>query len=133
MEELSDIGERIHTQDNMCTAEPMFCLQVKVRDIGYDPAYSDDTMWVNMRSGDYERAQPHDPGAEKVGYRDRWETVMTAFTRQGIENYMKLNGHNVCRRAHNGETRIYVDSFKRCEEMILIRRALMEAARPRGR
>jgi len=126
MSDLLDISERLRTQDNRCTAEPMFCLQIKVRDVGYDPQYADgNTVWINMESGDYEEVEPETEGAEEFGYKDRWETVMVAFTEEGLNDYMRQDGHNVTARAHNGETRIYVESFRRCDEMIRIRQFLM--------
>lgn len=39
------IGERLRTQDNRITESPMFCVQEKVRDYGYDPAWRDDICW----------------------------------------------------------------------------------------
>ena len=122
---MKDIAERLRTQDNRCTADPMFCLQIKVRDIGYDKNYADgNTVWLDMQSGDYEEVPPESEGAEEFGYKDRWETVMVAFTEQGLLDYMEKDGHNVKRRAYHGETRIYVESFRRCDEMIRIRKAL---------
>lgn len=124
--ELPDISARLRTQDNRCTSEPMFCLQIKKRDIGYDPKYADgNTVWIDMQSGDYEEVPPESEGAEEFGYKDRWETVMVAFTEQGLLDYMEKDGHNVKRRAYNGETQIYVESFRRCDEMIRIRKALL--------
>jgi hypothetical protein len=46
-------------------------------------------------------------------------------TEAGCQEYLRLNGHNDRRRAHNGEVQIYVESFNRCPEMIAIREALM--------
>ena len=118
--DLLDIAARLRTQDNRCTAEPMFCVQEKIRDVGYDPAYSDgNTIWIDMKSGDYTEVQPETPDAEEFGYKDRWETVMACFTEEGCRDYLRQNGHN------HGETRIYVESFRRCDEMIRIRRFLM--------
>jgi hypothetical protein len=103
----------------------MFCVQIKVRDVGYDSDYADDTVWMDMESGDFQEVPEDTPGAEQFGYKDRWETVMVAFTEKGCEEYLELNGHNDRLRAHNGEVRIYVESFNRCPEMIAIRDALM--------
>jgi len=126
MSELLDIAERLRTQDNQDTVEPMFCLQILVRDVGYDPQYADgNTVWIDMQSGDYQEVAPNTAGAEEFGYKDRWETVMVAFTEQGINDYMLQDGHNVKRRAYKGETRIFVESFRRCDEMIRIRQFLM--------
>jgi hypothetical protein len=51
---------------------------------------------------------------------------MVAFTEQGLKDYMIQDGHNVKARAHNGETRIYVETFRRCDEMIRIRKMLLD-------
>ena len=126
MSDLLDIAGQLLGQDNRCTAEPMFCLQIKVRDVGYDPQYADgQTVWIDMTSGDFNEVEPDSEGAEEFGYKDRWETVMVAFTEKGLEDYMRQDGHNVKRQAHNGETRIYVQSFGRCNEMVRIRHWLM--------
>ena len=126
-DELLDIGERLKTQDNRCTANPMFCVQIKVRDIGYDHNYSDDLCWYRDINGEPEIVydKPDGDEWEQCGYKDRWETVMVAFTRKGCEEYLELNGHNDRRRAYNGEVQIFVESFNRCPEMIRIREALM--------
>jgi hypothetical protein len=131
-EKLIEIGRQLFSQDNRCTANPMFCVQIKVRDSGYDPEYSDETHWVNMSSGDYETVdqEPEDSeGWEEFGYKDRWETVMISFTEAGCKQYLEREGHNLKRRAHNGEVEIYVESFGRCSEMIAIREFLMQAAK----
>ena len=51
---------------------------------------------------------------------------MVGFTEEGCKEYLRLNGHNERSRAHNGEIRIYAESFRRCPEMIAIREALMQ-------
>lgn len=120
------IVDRLRTQDNRCTANPMFCVQRLVRDVGYDPQYADgNTVWINMESGDYEEVPPNTLGAEEFGWKERWETVMVAFTEEGCREYMRLDGHNIKRRAYKGETRIYVESWNRCPEMIAVREFLM--------
>jgi hypothetical protein len=138
MSDIFDIADRLKAdaaKNDHCTRDPMFCLQIKVRDIGYDPAYADgQTVWVDPENNFEEAPKPedradqeilHQEGLVQLGYRDRWETVMVALTKQGLEDYMELNGHNVRRRAYNGETRIYVESFFRCEEMVRLRKYLL--------
>jgi hypothetical protein len=133
--DISDIADRLKAdaaKNDHCTQDPMFCLQIKVRDIGYAPGYSSgETVWVDPENNFEEAPKPedqadqeilHQEGLVQLGYRDRWETVMVALTRQGLEDYMELNGHNVRRRAYSGETRIYVESFFRCEEMVRLRK-----------
>lgn len=118
------IGERLRTQDNRCTAQPMFCVQEKRTVYGMDPDYSDDVVWIDTYDGATEVPEPED-GEEtetiiKTGKMEYWETVMVAFTEEGCKEYLRLNGHN-----HRRETRIYVASFNRCPEMIAIREFLM--------
>lgn len=129
--ELLAIGERLRTQDNRCTMNPMFCVQIKIRDVGYDADYSDNPCWYRNTGGDPEVVYDKEPDGddwEMFGYKDRWETRMVSFTEKGCEEYLELNGHNDRRIAHNGEVRIYVESFNRCPEMIAIREALMANA-----
>ncbi len=126
---LEQISERLRTQDNRCTSNPMFCVQIKVRDVGYDTAYATNHCWRNFESDetiyddDPNFQEPEGEEWSEFGYVDRWETVMVAFTEKGCEEYLELNGHNG-RRAHKGEFRIYVESFNRCPEMIAIREML---------
>jgi hypothetical protein len=125
-EELAPVAARIKTQDNRSTANPMFCVQVKVREVGFDSTYTEDLCWYNHESTECVYEEPKNlKGWEEFGYKDRWETVMVAFTEEGCKEYLELNGHNDRRRAHNGEVRIYVESFNRCPEMIAIRKALL--------
>lgn len=125
---LARIGNQLRTQDNRITQNPMFCVQKKVRDTGYDSAYSDDKCWWNAGRLEVVYKKPKNlNGWEEFGYKDRWETVMVAFTEAGCEEYLRLDGHNVRHSAHNGEVRIYVESFNRCPEMIAIREYLLGA------
>ena len=135
--DLLDISERLKTQDNRITQHPMFCVQIKVRDVGYDWAYANSHCWRDSANEEtvYDDDKDFTPARREelesssewdiFGYRDRWETVMVAFTEGGCKEYLELNGHNDKRRAHNGEVRIYAESFNRCPEMIAIREALM--------
>jgi hypothetical protein len=124
--ELAAIGERLRTQDNRVTQDPMFCVQEAVRDVGYDSNFSDKCCWVDSANqktifdDDEGFVEPDGDEWQEFGYVDRWNTVMVAFTGKGCEEYMKLNGHN-----HRGKLRIYVESFRRCPEMIAIRDFLM--------
>jgi len=131
--DLRDISERLRTQDNRITENPMFCVQIKVRDVGYDTAYCDNACWWNPELQECRYDDEPDNIKEwdgPYGYKDRWETVMVAFTEGGCKKYLDLNGHNDRRRAHEGEVRIYVESFNRCPEMIRIRESLMAEASP---
>ena len=126
--DLLAISERLKTQDNRITQNPMFCVQEEKRDVGYDSSYADNTCWYNKETGETVYEEPDSEKGfestsdewEEFGYKDRWETVMVAFTEVGCQEYIELNGHN-----HRGKLRIYAESFNRCPEMIAIREALM--------
>jgi hypothetical protein len=119
------------------TMNPMFCVQIKRRDVGYDSAWSDHVCWHDSANEEtvYDDDADLTPEGlallqdceeyDRFGYVDRWETVMVTFTHEGCEEYLRLNGHNDRARAHNGEVRIYVESFNRCPEMIFIREHLI--------
>jgi hypothetical protein len=119
--ELQLIGERLRTQDNRITQNPMFCVQQKRRIYGLDPRWTDNTVWY--RNGEMVEDGTEE-NAERVGYLDYWETVMVAFTEGGCNEYLRQNGHNL------KEPRIYVESFNRCPEMIAIRDFLMSLPKP---
>jgi hypothetical protein len=124
---LLEISQRLKTQDNRITQNPMFCVQEKRRDVGYDSNYANRLCWHNAESGetiyddenDFKEA-PEGDEWDEFGYVDRWETVMVAFTEEGCKEYLRQNGHNL------RQPRIYVESFNRCPEMIAIRKMLME-------
>jgi len=129
---LRTIGERLNKQDNRCTQNPMFCVQIKRRDVGYDSAYAANKCWHDSANQEtvYDddkdfKGEPEGGEWDEFGYVDRWETVMIAFTEEGCKEYLELDGHNCRSMAHNGEVRIYVESFNRCPEMIMIREAIM--------
>jgi len=144
MNNLSDIGELLRTQDNRCTDQPMFIVERKARDFGYDAEYGDGFMWVNEDDPermidpendeeleglswgeDDEDGDDHPAGWYRCYYKDRWEFVTACFTEQGCKDYLKTNGHNL-----HGETSIYADGSFRNEEYQRVRRALMEICRP---
>ena len=119
--ELLASAERLKTQDNRATAEPMFCVQEKRREYGYDSDYAEDYIWID---DDCEETTEDTPGTRKVYYKDHWHDVMVAFTEHACEAYIRQNKHNL------GETRIYAKSFYRCYEMIAIRKWLMSVDEP---
>lgn len=139
--ELRRIVARLADQDNACTSEPMFCVQKAVRHGGLDALLGNDMMWVHQGEACPEQWWPalntaNDNGDVTVdldgdtypmeefecyGYRDDHETVMVCLTREGCEQYLQNNGHNLDR---DGEPRIMVESFHRAPEMIALRRML---------
>ena len=131
-EALQKIAEHLRTQDNRATQNPMFCVQIKRRDVGYDTNFTSHCCWHDSANDEtiYDddkgfMSPPKGDNWDEFGYVDRWETVMVAFTEAGCEEYLRIDGHNCKQRAHNGEVRIYVESFNRCPEMIAIRDLLI--------
>jgi hypothetical protein len=135
------IGERIRTQDNRCTANPMFIVQQQ-RSFGVEPGEGDMDVWLDC---DWEEVDEEtsakldelDDAFEwdltdeqkallgshtKRGIKHHWEFVMAAFTEEGCKEYLRLDGHNL------HKPRIYAMSFNRCPEMLAIRETLLSLA-----
>lgn len=125
---LSHIGELIRTQNNRITEAPMFIVQERKRDYGFDLDYCDEYVWVDAEA-DYAEATEEE-SAEldqqdrvgeapdnwlKAGFRDRWEFVTACFTEQGCKDFIAADGHN------HGELRIYADGSYRNAEYRLVR------------
>jgi hypothetical protein len=120
---LAAIGERIRTQDNRCTTDPIFQVRGLRRIYGMDPQWTDNLLWIDIEDGAHEVDPPSDsenPGdfIIQTGYVDVWEVLMVAFTEEGCKEHLRLNGHNY-RRYEKVE--IYADSLNRCPEMQSIR------------
>jgi hypothetical protein len=113
-DQLKAIAEKLRTQDNRITQNPMFCVQQRCKYI--TPAdFTGENVWVL----DGEEVEEGTDGAKEYGIRWQWETVMVAFTEDGCKEYLRQNGHNL------REPRIYLESFNRCPEMIAIRDFLL--------
>ena len=139
------IGERLRTQDNRCTASPMFIVQQQ-RSFGVEPGAGDMDVWLDeeWEEVDQETAtkleelddayewELEEEQAEmlkrhtKRGIKHQWEFVMAAFTEEGCKQYLRLDGHNLTK------PRIYAMSFNRCPEMLAIREFLMANAELSG-
>lgn len=134
---LLEIGEHLRTQDNRCTADPMFCVQVCEREGPIVPGYSEDGIvyFDHNQCETYYRGseefgrwdQAYNDGdlpdhVTRSGYKDVWKTVAVCFTEAGCEEHLRQNGHNY--RHYHG-TRIYAESFFRNPEMQAIREFLM--------
>jgi hypothetical protein len=134
--EILGIAIRLHTQDNRITESPIFVVQQKVRDCGFEDGYSDKAVWVDDEGEDLSETRSqrlealHDWGRKyrrkaripyrRVGIRDRWEFVTACFTEQGCKDYIKVNGHKL------KETRIYAETGYRNWEYQAVRKFLME-------
>ena len=133
-EQLAALREELRTQDNACTAEPMFVVYQIKRIFGLDPDYTEETTWMHS---DGEEADPEiiaalealdDAGLppvhdgtryERVGYADTDVFVTVCLTRKGAEAFIARMKHRL------NKPHIDVDSFYRNEEMIALRNHLM--------
>ena len=139
------LRERLHSQDNLATAEPLYCVQEEERIYGLDPDYADDSPYVWSDWDEPELVYDSDAALlaeEKVGklpevsclgrvtlnerlyqkvfYATRWKFVCAHFSRDAADQYIAENAHNLTR------PRVYVSSQYRCPEWIAVRKSLME-------
>jgi hypothetical protein len=144
------IGERIRTQNNRGTADPVFCIQVLERIGPIDPEHSDGSVYFyDQEMCELYYEDGHDPDEWKrlnvlycndylgdpslpdhivvSGYKEKWITIQTCFTEVGCQAYLELNGHNL---RHYFGHRIYVDHSGRNVEMNAIREYLRSLPSP---
>jgi len=131
---MQQIGELIRTQDNRITDCPMFIVQERKRDYGYDVDYCDDYVWLDttcdyVEATEEEREElevQEDTGDvpdnwQKTGFKDRWDFVTACFTEQGCKDFIACDGHN------HGELRIYAAGTHRNAEFRAVRDFLKTA------
>jgi hypothetical protein len=113
-----DLGHELRTQDNACTAHPIYVVQRKRRLYGLDPNYCEHVTWLNAPndfeecdSAEFDRLESEyqDTGETpcdwtRTGYRDDWEFVQPFLTKKAAEAYILAQKHNL------GDARVYVAS-----------------------
>jgi hypothetical protein len=141
---MKEIGQRVLSQNNRLTADPIFIVQERI-EFRCEVGEGDMDIWIddegNSVDGETEEKlnELDSPSADRIfseeeidflssheliGIRYHWDYVMCAFTEEGANEYIFLNGHR-----HRGKLRTYVDSLYRCPEMIAIRNFLIEQAK----
>jgi len=129
---IAAIIERLHTQDNRITANPLFAVQQKREYVGSD-GYNDggEMRWVDdsgeeadneeaaRLESEYRETYSEPDGWRRVNVFTVWEFVTGCFTEQGCKDYIAVNGHNL------NEPRIYAYGSYRNAEFIAIREWLM--------
>jgi hypothetical protein len=140
---LREMRELLATQDNLSTAEPVFVVQERRWDCGYDLDYCDNVAWVDGEGGEPVTAVNNaalfskleswhrgelaaldgdEEGREefwtRTGYVERWEFVQPFLTRAAAEEFRATQAHNL------GVTRIYVESAYRNPEWRTLRSLL---------
>ena len=119
--EIAAIIERLHTQDNRITANPLFAVQQRRRIYGVEEEYCERFVWVDDEGNEGDEDAP---GLRRVGYIDKWEFVTGCLTEQGCKDYIACNGHNL------NEPRIYAYGSYRNAEFIALREWLMGLREP---
>ncbi len=131
---LTEIGDRLRTQDNRITADPIFLVQEKKRiygiDTNYDPEiawlYNDESIEVDAEEAQRLEAQYDEDGNDepdgyrRVGYAETWEYVQPFFTEVAADLYIKQMAHR-----HQGELRTFVDCAYRNWEWQAVRNWLL--------
>jgi len=137
-EDLKPIGKLIITQDNRITDQPIFIVQERKRDYGYDSEYCGDYVWVLREDTTIEAdTKTHDQLEDaaddwdgeakdsdgdiwfKCYYQDRWQFVTACFTEKACQDFINMNSH------HHLETRIYAYGSYRNYEWQKVRKALI--------
>lgn len=107
-DELRAIGERIRTQDNRCTDQPMFVVLEKREIVTHEDYDHDRIVWFETKSGDYNEASEvqvrrlealrmggrDTPGWNRVAVKEIDMFVTTCFTEQGCRDFLARDGHN---------------------------------------
>lgn len=123
------VARDLAAQDNRATAVPIFAVQQRIRDYGYDSDYCDDYLWLDgcndSAEATPEEAERLDAGDTmghdgwiKAYYRDRWEFVQPFLTESAAEAYIRANAHNLT------DPRTYVYSGHRNPEWKFLREFL---------
>lgn len=139
---LASIGERLRTQDNRMTSDPLFVVFQKQRHFNVDDE-GDGHEWRSKSEWDeaseaqaaaldglvenFEEAILDGVEWMKAHYIEVDVFVTACFTQGGAEDYLAANGHNL-RNPH-----IYASSLYRNQEMIAVREALMANNQADGR
>lgn len=129
------VGESIRTQDNLATAEPLFCVFQKERVYGLDPAYTEDIVWYDEESEadaatskkleNQWQLDRREPGTwHRTGYKDVDRFVTACFTQDSAKAYILANQHNLKKPF------IYVETLYRNPEMITLRQWLKSLRQP---
>lgn len=141
-EQLAALREELRTQDNACTAEPMFVVFLEERVYGVSPDYpTDGYTWIGEDDSTVTADEDEAKVLEKLLNEDRelsiggvtfkrsWYKIVpcfatACFTRKGAEEYITRH----CHRLTNPD--IYVESMYRNAEMTALRNHLMGGSTP---
>jgi len=134
-EQLDELREELRTQDNACTAHPLYCVYDRMRIYGLDSSHAESWVWVDDEYAEADAdtlntitygAMEYDDaitiaGAtwRRIGVRDERRFITCCLTRKAAEEFIAANSH----RLH--KPFVYVESLDRNEEMLALRNHLM--------
>jgi hypothetical protein len=139
-EALTALADKMRTQDNACTAHPLFVVYNEKKLYGMDDEFAEDYDWIDQTSGDYTVADDRKRKAleryenyfgrepeswAKRYYIKRDEFVTCAFTLDAANDFIKRKHYDYAR------LHVYVESMWRMPEMIAIEEHLLSHATPR--
>lgn len=129
------LGSRVITDDNRCTADPLFCVMEK-HEIVVEEGYGHDRIvWVDEEGSEASPTQARRLEALHNDYRetpDKWRRLAVAkqdrfvtacFTEQGCKDFLAVQGHNL------RQPFTYVFSLFRNEEMKQLRQLMIGMAK----
>ncbi|OJB95756.1 hypothetical protein AXW59_07375 [Yersinia ruckeri] len=104
-DELLKIGELIRTQDNRCTDQPLFAVMQQMEVVVDEDYDHDRAVWIfdgvevnktkSRRLEALHQGLRDTRGYDRVAVKEIDEFVTACFTRQGCENHINCNGHNL--------------------------------------
>ena len=142
--DILDIAERLRTQDNRITADPIFVVQEEKRVYGMDASYSDNIAWLHadechevdaklarrLEKLFWDSCEPKtqkriDERYTRTGYFDEWVNVQPFFTEDAADAYCDTQKHR-----HKGKLRVFADSAYRNPEWRAVRKFLLSLTEP---
>lgn len=104
-DELLKIGELIRTQDNRCTDQPLFAVMQQMEVVVDEDYDHDRAVWIfdgvevnktkSRRLEALHQGLRDTRGYDRVAVKEIDEFVTACFTKQGCENHISCNGHNL--------------------------------------
>ena len=127
IDDIAEIAKRLKSQDNRCTADPIFIVQELKRRYGIDTDFDPEIAWLHedesvevgaemaeLLENKFKIDGDAEPsGYRRVGYKEEWEYVQPFFTEGAADLYIK-------------QMRTYTDSAYRNWEWIAVRKHLLE-------
>jgi hypothetical protein len=134
-EQLAALREELRTQDNACTAHPLYCVYDRMRIYGLDSSHAESWVWVDDEYAEADAdtlntitygAMEYDDAItiagttwRRIGVRDERRFITCCLTRAAAIDYVNANSHRF------RKPEVYVESLTGNEEMIALRNHLM--------